>query len=61
MKISNNQLSEIIKRAFIHGLVCASFFEDHLTKKEQLDKVKEVLADCLLVLEKERNNGNSTG
>lgn len=53
MKITESQFIEIIKTAFIHGITCAPFFphpfgdeECIFTKKEQSDKIDEVVKAC---------------
>ena len=52
MEITNKQFKEVLERAFIHGLLCSPFLEDHLTEKEQEEKVEEVIDDCLRSLKK---------
>lgn len=46
MKITNKQFEAILKRAFVHGLLCSPFFKDHLTENEQKEKVEEMIDDC---------------
>ncbi len=46
MEITEKEFKMVIKRAFVHGIVCSPFFEHILTRDEQEEKINEIIKDC---------------
>ncbi len=58
MKITEKQFIKIVKRAFVYGIACSAFFEDHLNEEEQKKKILEIIEDCRPPTSKRIKNGS---